>query len=125
QVQLLVGSSVELPVLNPSFEQPALADGGFTGTITDWQIVGAASGVFNPTATQYPTQQATDGEQVAYSNGGSIRQTLAAMLEANTTYTLQVDIGDRLDTGVPGYTVELWAGGVLLASVNQTDFPTV
>ncbi|MEQ8784963.1 MAG: hypothetical protein RIC55_01635, partial [Pirellulaceae bacterium] len=130
---LHVGTIVTpISVDNFSFEDPALADGGFTsgssGTtaIPDWEITtgGSSAGVFNATATQYPIMQATDGDQVAFSNGRTFRQVLADTLAANTTYELLVDIGDRADTASPGYSVGLYAGGVLLAEVDQTDFPT-
>ncbi|MBM3821638.1 MAG: hypothetical protein FJ404_01910 [Verrucomicrobia bacterium] len=58
-------------------------------------------------------------------------QTLASMLEPETTYTLQVEIGNidsaRSRTGVffnlegfPGYRVDLMAGGTVLASDNNS-----
>ncbi len=94
--------------------------------ITAWEIlpVMGNAGVFNPTATQYTVQEATDGSNVAFSNGPTIRQILGDNLAANTTYNLSVDIGDRLDNGTPQYTVSLFAGGVLLASITEADFPT-
>jgi len=38
-----------------------------------------------------------DGVSVAYSNGGTLSQTVAATVEAGVTYTLQVDWGKRAD----------------------------
>jgi hypothetical protein len=55
---------------------------------------------------------------VAFSNGGTISQVLAANLTANTIYTLTVSIGRRLDSGFPGYIVELLASNQLLAYNN-------
>ena len=40
---------------------------------------------------------------------------------ADTTYTLTVATGWRKDLAYPGYGIELWAGGVLLASDYNTD----
>jgi len=64
-----------------------------------------------------------DGDIYAYMNAaGNISQTLVATLQADTTYTLTVAVGWRADLPgfgfptFPGYGVELWAGGVLLAS---------
>src|SRR5438093_8730724 len=69
-------------VLNPSFESPPQADGMFTtdGIITDW-TTNPNGGVFNPvTGVHYSGPGATDGVQVAYSNGGIISQVLGATL---------------------------------------------
>jgi fibronectin-binding autotransporter adhesin len=125
-----LGSPVS--VNNPSFEAPATGDGGFTsassGTtaITGWEITTGAgdAGIFNPTVSQYSAQQATVGAQVAFSNGRTIRQVLGTNLAPNTTYTLLVDIGDRRDTTVPGYSLQIVAGGNLLAQATQADFAT-
>lgn len=102
-----------ISVTNPGFESNALADGGFTLSITGWTIAGSA-GTYNPTSTQYPGG-VPEGMNVAFINGGSISQVLGATLTADTSYTLQVDVGDRADTPFPVYSVGLYAGGVLLA----------
>ncbi len=117
---------IPMPVVqNPSFEDNVLPDGGFVGSISGWTITGGSAGTYNAGAAQYSGPQATDGSNVAYSNGGTISQILGDNLTANTSYHLSVDIGSRLDAPSPGYTVGLYAGGVLLAQVDQTDFPTV
>src|SRR5207253_9600448 len=99
-------------VPNFSFESPDLnVDGGFTvGVIASW-TTNTAGGVFDPNSSQYTIIQATNGDQVAYSNGGSISQILSDVIAANTVYTLQVDIGDRIDTPSPGYSIGLYTGG--------------
>jgi hypothetical protein len=115
-------SAAPVPIFNPSFESPALPDGGSNVAITDWTTVG--SGAFNPMAgVHYTGPGATDGVQVAYSNGGSISQVLGATLTANTLYALQVDVGDRLDAPFPGYTIGLFAGGNLLAQDSSSLAP--
>ncbi|HTS55028.1 MAG TPA: PEP-CTERM sorting domain-containing protein [Burkholderiales bacterium] len=50
-----------------------------------------------------------DGITVAYSNGGTIYQTVGATVEAGVVYTLQVDQGFRKDLADPGV-VELVIG---------------
>jgi hypothetical protein len=62
-----------------------------------------------------------DGSIVAYSNGGSISQTLTASLTANTTYILSVFVGHRLDDFAANYTLSLYAGGTLLDSVSGNN----
>jgi opacity protein-like surface antigen len=42
------------------------------------------------------------GITVAYSNGGTIEQTVGILAQAGLTYTLQVDVGFRKDVGDPG-----------------------
>jgi hypothetical protein len=58
-----------------------------------------------------------DGSIVAFSNGGTISQMLAASLTANTTYMLSVDVGHRLDGLVTDYSIALYVGNMLLASL--------
>src|SRR5687768_8424002 len=70
------GRGALLTVLNPSFESPALTDGAFSPPpvppITSWIVGGGTgAGVFNPTTgVHYTGPGATNGVQVAYSNGG-------------------------------------------------------
>lgn len=71
--------------------------------------------------------------QVGTGNLGEygLSQTLAATLQANTRYTLEVDIGNIASgtalngqffnlNGFPGYRVDLLAGGVVIASDNNS-----
>lgn len=111
------GESWAVPITNAGFETQVLADGTFTsGTLTGWTITGGTSaGAFNPTVSHFPGQ-APEGQNTAYSNGPTISQILSDTLQANTNYTLLVEVGDRLDTAFPGYAVEFRAGGALLAS---------
>lgn len=120
---LLAGSSsyaVPIAVNNASFEANVVADGGFLLAISGWTIGPGVSttpaGTGNPTVGQYAAQ-APDGLNVAFSKDATISQILSAVLTANTTYTLNVDVGHRLDNPVfPGYSVQFRAGGVTLAS---------
>jgi hypothetical protein len=83
-----------------------------TGTATGWTITGGSGGVYDPIGVITPTE----GDQVGWSSGATLSQVLSDTLAANVNYTLSVDVGDRTDTGFPGYTVALYAGGTLLAS---------
>jgi len=47
--------------------------------------------------------------------GWTLIEGKAAVLEANTFYTLEVEIGNRPETPFPGFAVQLWAGDSLLA----------
>jgi hypothetical protein len=114
-----------IAIVNPSFEFPALSDGDFTiANITGWSVINTGNpGVFNPPSTS-SFGFVPDRVQTLYSNGGTVFQTLATTLAPNTVYTLGVFVGRRLDfTTFPGFTVELRAGGTVLASANQTNIP--
>jgi hypothetical protein len=103
-----------ITIVNPSFEDPVLGDGGFTPSAIGWTVVGA--GTFNPTSGQF-SGSVPDGQNVAYvSAGGSLSQTLTALLMPSTTYTLSYYAGNRLDFPFPSYLVQLLAGGTVLAS---------
>ena len=109
---------------NDSFEDPTRTDGQFTtNNIPDWDLAtlsnGAPAGVFNPTSSHVTGGTVPDGSNVAYSNGRSICQTLGDTVQAETTYTLTVKVGRRLDTNFPGYDVFLRAGGTTLASKDE------
>jgi hypothetical protein len=111
--------AASIPIANFSFESPTQGYGGFTsGVVTDW-IANDSSGVWYPNDPL--PQGATDGHQVGSSNGGSLSQTLSTVLTANTPYTLNADLLNRID----GYknvssTLELLAGGNVLASSTIT-----
>ncbi|TRV45843.1 MAG: PEP-CTERM sorting domain-containing protein [Microcystis panniformis Mp_MB_F_20051200_S9] len=61
------------------------------------------------------------GNQIAWSNGGTISQTLSATLQANTRYTLGAFVGRRFSAIFAGYTIRLLAGNTLLSSISNTD----
>jgi len=113
-----------LTIADPSFEGLTLSPGSFTsGTYAagSWNSGGNA-GIFRPTTASYPGG-APDGSYVGYSSSSTvIDQVLSATLTANTTYTLGVAVGSRLDgPHNDGYTIQLLAGGVLLS--GTTNFP--
>lgn len=86
---------------------------GWTGTGGSWQ---PSSAYF----TSVP-----DGSLVAYSNGGSIYQTLSDSLVAFTNYTLTVAVGNRLDASTTNfattYIIQLFAGSTLLNSITGSN----
>ena len=118
---------VPITVQNFSFEAPPLLDGAYTMEATAWgtETINCgiwSCGTFNANSAHYSTTPSTHGSQIAFSNGGVLSQTLTTTLTANTTYRLQVDIGDRLDSQFAGYSLQLratpnadGAGSMLLA----------
>ena len=99
-----------IPVPNFSFEDPALGyDGDYTNSIADWDQDGGSSGVYSTTSNL----SGFLGDNVAYINGpGLIGQYLTGqLLAANTTYTLEVAVGNRSDVVFfPTYMIILGAG---------------
>ena len=83
------------------------------GPIPGWTPVAGSSGSWQPNAT-YFNLPLPDGNIVAYTDG-SISQNLGALL-ANTTYTLSVYVGDRLDGASGNFLVGLMANGSLACS---------
>jgi hypothetical protein len=128
QVQVRAAS---IFIANHSFETPIITTSlGFissTGSVGGWTFTGGTQqGFANPTigdifgSSWYgPSPTIPNGSQIAWSNGGTISQTLSATLQANTKYTLGAFVGNRLGVNFPGYNIELYAGGNLLASNNS------
>lgn len=133
----IVNSSFE-SVTNNANTAPCLSGGTLTGgsfidaqtnfglsgcidpnPLPGWSISDGSAGVQAPQGMQFPSG-IPDGANEGYSNGGLLSQTLTEMLRAGT-YTLQVDIGNRLDTPfLQDYTISLLAGGNTLDS--HTNF---
>jgi len=128
-------NTTQIPVGEHSFEG-AKALGGWTGagavagestaSVPAPWIKNGGFGTGWTIASQY-TGGLPDGDIYAYANAGTdVRQTLATTLQANTTYTLTVAVGWRVDLPglgyptFPGYGIELWAGGNKLASDYDT-----
>ncbi|GCL59802.1 PEP-CTERM sorting domain-containing protein [Microcystis aeruginosa] len=120
-------------IANHSFEDPIITDlSGILdtgiGTTGNWTFTGAsARGFINPGLGENdvpgfwygPSPTLPNGNQVAWSNGGTISQTLTETLQANTKYTLGVYVGHRQNVAFAGYNIELLAGATVLASNNS------
>ncbi len=115
-----------ITVANPGFEDPVLADGGFDGSgVPDWTTSPSPGrGTFNPTTTAYPSE-APEGDNIAFvaSDNGQISQALTDTVSGDTTYTLEVEVGNRADIDMRGYQVQLLAGGNLLAQDDNSLAP--
>ena len=117
-----------IPLVNPSFETPPA--GGFNnpcaGTgcafsetaIPGWTNSGA-SGQFNPGSNTIYFNFIPNGSVVAWDNdpGGTITQS-AGTVAANTTYTLQVDLGQRNDGFYSLGTVQLLIGSTPVTAIG-------
>ena len=118
----------DITVMNPSFEitNPLSVSCGSgcafnSGPIPDWTITGQG-GSFQPNSAIF-NPPLPDGTIIAYSNGGTVSQTLAASLTPDTTYTLSVDVGLRLNgaVDVTNYSIALYSGSTLLNSFGASN----
>jgi len=121
----VVAQAAPIVVLNASFETlPGSGlnhpnpDGPFSdGPIPSWGESGTgATGQYQPNTNAFSVQD--DGPTVAYSNSGTIFQDVTNVV-ANTTYTLMVDIGNRIDTG-DFASADLLVNGVRYAATGTT-----
>jgi hypothetical protein len=116
-----------IPVQNASFETtnpltiPCTGACAFNlGPIPGWTTVGQA-GSWQPSST-YFNLPLPDGNIVAYSNGGTISQTLTGIsVLANTSYTLSVFVGNRFDGYTNTYSIALDAGSTVLCSFSGSS----
>lgn len=120
--------ATSIPIVNYSFEDPAVFTATYYVDPPGWTISGAGTtgGVWNINA--WPagcwTVPAPDGNQIGWLSIGpwpgspaTMTQTLGVNLQANTAYTLTGLQGQ--DIGFPAnYTVALLAGSNLLASIS-------
>lgn len=111
---------------NPSFENDVLVDGDFIASISGWTISGTGGGTWNINSTPlFWNTAAPDGNQVGFATdaslagSASISQVLSASLAANSEYTLSVFVGHPTDY-VTSYSIDLYAGGNLLATKSGT-----
>ena len=125
-----------IPIENAGFENPKLADNESSLFAPGWDLYNPNGlppenihGCWNPPIEAYPNE-APEGENIAWvwwcfveeDAILGLSQTLKATLQANTTYTLTVRVGNSLPfdglpelEGFPGYRIELLAGGTVLA----------
>ena len=108
-------------ISDASFESQNLWNGGYVHNPgnTGWSFSGRGQNGIHDYSWWNMAQQASDGHAVGFINqdGGVISQSLSENLDRNTTYELQVDIGNRWDSaGMADYEVRLTAGGQTLVA---------
>lgn len=134
--------ALPLNIVNPGFENPVVSNGSFniatptSQTIPGWTVIsfgsGGNSGVYNPTNSDY--QGASDPnspfelayqQNVLYTNGFAVEQSLTTTLRPNVRYKLSVDVGKRANVQFPpnGAFVNLLAGSTMLAASTLTSAP--
>src|SRR5271170_1927257 len=119
----LVGGSAwadSVTVLNPSFGTfyPLTVTGCGTGCaynfsgVPDWTNVSTAGSWQPGSSSTYFSVPLPDGNTLAYVSDGSLSQDLGALLP-DTTYTLTVEVGDRLDGQSGNFAIALDDGGTM------------
>ena len=136
---LFAGSASAAPIFiaNHSFEDDDIADNTNANSApSGWSVTGAGgasyldrngTGGFNDQID--PTPDATDSEQMAWSNGSDFYQETGTAVAANTVYTLTVDVGDRTNTNFQPTELRLGIGAtfgtnLLTANVVANTAPT-
>jgi len=129
---------ITITIDNPSFEDPVLAEDDYTWggdvPVPGWTLVGGAtdiegSGVWNVTSADFDPVLAPEGENVLYTEylpegiAKGVAQVLTETFAANTDYTLTVEVGNSYYYYFSGYSVQLLAGGVVIAEDNDTLWP--
>jgi hypothetical protein len=129
------GDTVSIPLVNPSFESPAGAQGSAAGKPAGWVASNEDPyGVYNPAPGVYANAvndilpPPADGSQVLWINAGNyLAQFLTNTLAAGQTYTLSGAIGNRGDgygmlTSDREY-VALVAGSTIIAQNTNLTHP--
>ena len=116
---------------NPGFEDPVLAEDGWTWLDTPgWtQVGGEGAGVWNVTLSDFDPVIAPEGQNVVYTENAptgvanGVAQVLTETFAGNTDYTLTVEVGNSWAYYWSGYSVQLLAGGIVIAEDNDTLWP--
>lgn len=115
-------SATPITIDNPSFEVPALADGGAAGN-TDWSMFGTRhwAGTFDPTSTHFTgaggtgTPTGADGENIFIVSTATTSEDPTGTYQDVTTlvagiYTLTAAVGDMLDPTPVNFLLDIsWA----------------
>ena len=116
---------------NPGFENPVLVEDDWTWLyVPGWtQVGGDGPGVWNTTSSDFDPVIAPEGQNVLYTENGTagtangVAQVLTDTFAANTDYTLTAKVGNSWAYYYAGYSVQLLAGGVVIAEDNNTLWP--
>jgi hypothetical protein len=112
-------------ITNPSFEttdpMPIPYETGFynLGPIPGWTLVGAGPAGSWQASGPSSFTFIPDGTVIALINGGYLNQVLSDSLANSTRYTLTTAVGRRADGFSADSTIQLLAGGSVIASGTQ------
>ena len=122
---------VTIPVPYAGFEDPVLGEGDYTWLDTPgWtQVGGEGAGIWRVTLSDFDPVVAPEGQNVLYTENApagvanGVAQVLTETFAANTDYTLTVEVGNAWFYYFAGYSVQLLAGGIVIAEENDTLWP--
>ena len=121
---------VTIPVPNAGFEDPVLAEDDWTWLdVPGWTWVGGEGpGIWHVTSADFDPVVAPEGQNVLYTenavgDAGGVTQVLTETFAANTDYTLTAEVGNSWYYYFAGYSVQLLAGGTVIAEDNDTLWP--
>jgi len=119
-----------ITIVNPGFEDPVLAEDDWTWLdVPGWTWVGGEGpGVWHVTSADFDPVVAPEGQNVLYTenavgDAGGVTQVLTETFAADADYTLTVEMGNSYYYYFSGYSVQLLAGGVVIAEDNDTLWP--
>jgi hypothetical protein len=122
----------EVAIINAGFEDPSLGGNEYTGFAPPgWSQIGSGEvGAWHVTVADFDPVVAPEGQNVgyAYQDGvtnmaNGLAQVLAETLEDDKQYTLTVEVGNSWNYYWPGYSVQLLAGGTIIAEDYNTVWP--
>ena len=103
-----------------SYQTVNVPEGSYSdGSPQGWTVSGPTyGGWFAPNNTSLPDAQGAHGNNVLWLNDGQTATQIVGTAAVGH-YELSVDVGDRIDaslTGLPAYSISLYAGGTLVAT---------
>ena len=126
----LVKPPAMIPVPNAGFEDPVLAEDDWSWLdVSGWTWVGGEGpGIWHVTSADFDPVVAPEGQNVLYTenavgDAGGVAQVLTETFAANTDYTLTAEVGNSYYYYFAGYSVQLLAGGTVIAEDNDTLWP--
>lgn len=117
----------DFDIVNPGFELPDYVPNQFGNNGTPgWDLLSGSGqwGSFYPTLGSWG-YTAPFGEQVLYTNGVTVQQTLADVAVAGFTYTLEVAVVNRPTFGSMNYRIDLLFGDTIVGSDIASLVPPV
>jgi hypothetical protein len=110
-----------IPIINPSFENTVLQNGGAINSVEGWVVGTNGGGTWNINGSNFWSTPAPDGNQVGFAPnaqfGGPswVAQGLNVPLLPDSTYSLEAYVGHPIGFANQ-YSIELRAGSNVLAS---------
>lgn len=114
-----------IPIMNPSFENTVLQNGGVVNSVDGWVVGVNGGGTWNINGSNFWSTPAPDGNQVGFAPnaqfGGPswLVQGLNVSLLQGSIYTLEAYVGHPIGFATQ-YSIELHAGSNVLASTSGT-----